>query len=386
MAIINNLSASITSFKVNNINKNFQNSGGTYNTSSVLNGGETYDDGTQNVLSYSFKINGLIDHTIKSIIVNTLLLDSSGGLTETRKFRQVLDGILVNSDITGNINTKVIGSTEFNLNKTIEDSSYEFTLELQNTSNKSCYYCIESIIINLSDIKYKIHISFSGPVKGRRPSSILVNTLLQNLEAVNVTFSKDPTKEFDRETDTVEGRAYFRKDGIYVDNYKYSTTTQATASQLGLVKLQEELIRDEEGVIVPPDAQGVVPTTGLVYNVIQEVQQGTILPPDASIENKGVVILSDTFNIDEDGGIIPPEEIGVAATPQLVYNALASAINYTDEQIAPIQEIINGIEAPLIINIENEEGTIESLGEELTFSNDFEKVDKKLYIKWLEIS
>lgn len=343
MAVIDNLSASITSFKVNGSSKNFQDCLGTYSTSGILNGGETYDEqeNTQNILSYGFKINGLIDHTIKSIIVNTLLLDSSGGLTETRKFRQVLDGILVNSDITGNINTKVIGSTEFNLNKTIEDSSYEFTLELQNTSNKSCYYCIESIIINLSDIKYKIHISFSGPVKGRRPSSILVNTLLQNLEAVNVTFSKDPTKEFDKETDTVEGKVYFRKDGIYVDGYQYGVTAPATENKQGLVKLSKS-------------------SFDYIYEEDEEGNQIQV-------------------------GIEAPVDLGVAASTQLVYNILASAINYTDEQIAPIQEMLNGIEAPLIMNIENEEGETESLGEELTFSNDFEQVDKKLYIKWLEI-
>lgn len=390
MAIINNLSASITSFKVNDASKNFQNSGGTYNTSSVLNGGETYDDGTQNILSYSFKINGLLGHTIKSIVVNSLLLDAEGELIESKKFKQVLDGILVNADIAGNINTKVIGNTEFILNKVIEDSIYEFTLELQNMSGQSCYYCLESIIINLSDIKYKINISFSGPVKDRKPSSIVTTSILQNLDAVSITFSKDPTKEFDKELDSIEGRAYFRKDGIYVDGYQYGTVKPADGNKFGVVKLSQDSLKRElneetelEEIVAPEDS-GVVVTTQLLHNVIQEIQSGLISPPIASTEQYGVVLLQNSFNIDEDGGIIAPEG-NIAATSQLVFNTLATAKNYTDERISPIQEILDGINAPLIMNIENDEGEKESLGEELTFSNDFEQTDKKLYIKWLEI-
>lgn len=225
MAIINNLSASITSFKVNNTSTNFQNCGGTYNTSNILNGGETYDEteGTQNLLSYDFRITGLQDHTIRSIVVNTLLLDSTGELCSTKRFIQSLDGVIINAEITGNISSKVIGSTEFNLSKLIEDSSYEFTLELQNSSLKSCYYGLESLVIYLSDIDYKINIQFSGPSSGRSTSNISTSALLLNLNAESVTFSKDPTTAFNSEVDNVEGRIYFKQDGIYVDNYQYGT-------------------------------------------------------------------------------------------------------------------------------------------------------------------
>jgi hypothetical protein len=33
---------------------------------------------------------------------------------------------------------------------------------------------------------------------------------------------------YDSNVDTVEGRMYFKKDGIYVDGYQYGTATPAT--------------------------------------------------------------------------------------------------------------------------------------------------------------
>ena len=384
MAIINNLSASLVSFKVNDVSKSFQNSGGTYNTPDLLNGGETYDESTQNILSYVFKIEGLQDHIIKDITIQSLLLTNEGELSDGIRFVQNLDGKLINDIINGNSTTKIFGNTKFTLNKLVEDQQYQFTYEISNKESKSCIYCLKSITIELSDIKYKIYISFHGPLYGRSVSKIQTSCILQNLGAIDVTFSKDPIKEFDKDSDSVEGRLYLRKDGIFVDGFQYGVNAPATETKHGIVKLSKPFFdylyeEDEEGNqiqvgISAPNEAGVVATSELVYNVIQKIQHGEITPP-----------IINTFEIDEDGGIIPPTENGVVASPQLVYNTLASAINYTNEVIAPIQELLDGIEAPLVINIENNEGEKESLGEELTFSNDFEQKDKKLYIKWLEI-
>ena len=384
MAIINNLSASLVSFKVNDVSKSFQNSGGTYNTPDLLNGGETYDESTQNILSYGFKIQGLQGHTIKDITIQSLLLTRTGELSEGVRFVQNLDEKLINDIINGNSTTKIFGNTKFTLNKLVEDQQYQFTYEISNKESKSCIYCLKSITIELSDIKYKIYISFNGPLSGRTVSKIQTSCILQNLGVIDVTFSKDPTKEFDKESDSVEGRLYLKKDGIFVDGVQYGVNALATETKSGIVKLSKPFFdylyeEDEEGNqiqvgISAPNEAGVVATSELVYNVIQKIQHGEITPP-----------IINTFEIDEDGGIIPPTENGIVASPQLVYNTLASAINYTNEVIAPIQELLDGIEAPLVINIENNEGEKESLGEELTFSNDFEQKDKKLYIKWLEI-
>lgn len=384
MAIINNLSASLVSFKVNDVSKSFQNSGGTYNTPDLLNGGETYDESTQNILSYVFKIEGLQDHIIKDITIQSLLLTNEGELSDGIRFVQNLDGKLINDIINGNSTTKTFGNTKFTLNKLVEDQQYQFTYEISNKESKSCIYCLKSITIELSDIKYKIYISFNGPLYGRSVSKIQTSCILQNLGAIDVTFSKDPTKEFDKDSDSVEGRLYLRKDGIFVDGFQYGVNASATETKSGVVKLSKPFFNylyeeDEEGNqiqvgISAPNEAGVVATSELVYNVIQKIYNGEITPP-----------IINTFEIDEDGGIIPPTENGVVASPQLVYNTLASAINYTNEVIAPIQELLDGIEAPLVINIENNEGEKESLGEELTFSNDFEQKDKKLYVKWLEI-
>lgn len=349
MAIINNLSASLVSFKVNDVSKSFQNSGGTYNTPDLLNGGETYDESTQNILSYGFKVQGLQDHTIKNIIVQSLLLTSTGDLSKSIRFSQTLDGVLLNSDIQGSSDVKTFSTSEFKLNKYVEDYIYEFNLELQNKTTTNCIYCLKALIINLQDINYKIHISFTGPITGRNISKINVSTLLQSLDAIDITFSKDPTKEFDKDVDSVEGRAYFKKNGIFVDGYQYAINTEATETKQGVVKLSKSSFEP----IYEEDEEG---------NQIQV-------------------------------GIEAPTDIGVAASPQLVYNALASAINYTDEVVAPIQEgiiaiqeFLDGIDAPLDMTIEDNNGEEQSLGEKLIFSNDFEQRDSKLYINWLEIS
>jgi len=74
-----------------------------------------------------------------------------------------------------------------------------------------------------------------------------------------------------------------------------------------------------------------------------------------------------------------------------VYNALATAKQYVDDNITEVNERVDGIQATLdgievpSINIEQDNGEITNLGDNLTFSNDFEQLDSKLYIKWLEL-
>ena len=192
------------------------------------------------------------------------------------------------------------------------------------------------ITINLEDIPESVVLSFSGPASNRGVGNITIAPLIKIQGTETVTFSKDATVAFDPNVDSVEGRVYFRKDGIYVDNYKYGAVNPATENDLGLVKL---------------------------FN---------------------------SFKYDEDG-IVAPTENNSAATPQLVYNAIASLKNYAEE-------LVDGITAPDIfieaevtkVNPETgeEETTVEDvpLLEAVKFSDDFEATDEnRIYIKWLEI-
>lgn len=144
---------------------------------------------------------------------------------------------------------------------------------------------------------------------------------LENVQ--EVTFSKDSSKVFNPSEDNVEGRVYFRQGGIYVDKYQYSIVTPATETTNGVVKLKS------------------------------------------------------TFDSDANGVIIAPTDSGVAATPQMVYNALASVKDYVD-----------GVTAPDVY-IEESQGSETSrrkLQNQIIFSEDFEATDEnKIYLKWLEI-
>lgn len=108
-------------------------------------------------------------------------------------------------------------------------------------SNESCYYSVHSVLINLADIKYKVQITFTGPNTGRKANSIEAQALVLNQGAVSVSFAKDSSIEYDKTKDTIEGRAYFRKDGIFVDGYQYGTVAPATESRSGIVKLKAEV-------------------------------------------------------------------------------------------------------------------------------------------------
>ena len=334
MAVITNIAAALTSFKINDSDARLVDNTGTYGTQDVLNGGELVD----NTLSYSFSVNGLRDHRIGSITISAILLNSDGSLATARNIKTQIKDF-------GNANTqnfavsdsqKVIIPITIENNVLIETNIFIFEVLISTTGQQSVYYAMTGITINLEDIPESVVLSFSGPASNRGVGNITIAPLIKIQGTETVSFSKDATVAFDPNVDSVEGRVYFRKDGIYVDNYKYGAVNPATENDLGLVKLFNSFKSDEEGIIAPT-------------------------------------------------------ENNVAATPQLVYNAIASLKNYAEE-------LVDGITAPDIF-IEAEvtkvnpetgetETTVEDvpLLEAVKFSDDFEATDEnRIYIKWLEI-
>ena len=231
---------------------------------------------------------------------------------------------------------KVIIPITIENNVLVETNIFIFEVLISTTGQQSVYYAMTGITINLEDIPESVVLSFSGPASNRGVGNITIAPLIKIQGTETVSFSKDATVAFDPNVDSVEGRVYFRKDGIYVDNYKYGAVNPATENDLGLVKLFNSFKSDEEGIVAPT-------------------------------------------------------ENNVAATPQLVYNAIASLKNYAEE-------LVDGITAPDIfieaevtkVNPETgkEETTVEDvpLLEAVKFSDDFEATDEnRIYIKWLEI-
>ena len=334
MAVITNIAAALTAFMVNDTNAKLVDNTGTYGTQDVLNGGELVD----NTLTYSFSVNGLQDHKIGSITISAILLNSDGSLATARNIKtQIKDfGNAVTQNFAVSDAQKVIIPITIENNVLIETNIFIFEVLISTTGQQSVYYAMTGITINLEDIPESVVLSFSGPASNRGVGNITIAPLIKIQGTETVSFSKDATIAFDPNIDSVEGRVYFRKDGIYVDNYKYGAVNPATENDLGLVKL---------------------------FN---------------------------SFKYDEDG-IVAPTENNVAATPQLVYNAIASLKNYAEE-------LVDGITAPDIfieaevtkVNPETgeEETTVEDvpLLEAVKFSDDFEATDEnRIYIKWLEI-
>ena len=335
MAVITNIAAALTAFKVNDTNAKLVDNTGTYGTQDVLNGGEL----VENTLSYSFSVNGLRDHRIGSITISAILLNADGSLATARNIKtQIKDyGNAVTQNFAVSDAQKVIIPITISNNVLVENNVFAFEVLISTPGQQSVYYAMTGVTIDLDDVPESVVLSFSGPASNRGVSSITVAPLTKVQGTEAVTFSKDATVVFDSNVDNVEGRVYFRKDGIYVDNYKYGAVNPATANQLGLVKLFNTFASDENGIIAP--------------------------------------------NGDD-----------LAATPQLVYNAVASLKNYADE-------LVNGITAPNIF-IEAEvskvnpdtgktETTVEDvpLLDAVKFSDDFEATDEnRIYIKWLEIA
>lgn len=334
MAVITNVAAALTSFKVNDSDARLIDNTGTYGTQDVLNGGELVD----NTLSYSFSVNGLRDHRIGSITISAILLNADGSLATARNIKtQIKDfGNAVTQNFATSDAQKVIIPITIENNVLIETNIFIFEVLISTTGQQSVYYAMTGITINLEDIPESVVLSFSGPASNRGVGNITIAPLIKIQGTETVTFSKDATVAFDPNVDSVEGRVYFRKDGIYVDNYKYGAVNAATENDLGLVKLFNSFKSDENGIMAPT-------------------------------------------------------ENNVAATPQLVYNAIASLKNYAEE-------LVDGITAPDIfieaevtkVNPETgeEETTVEDvpLLEAVKFSDDFEATDEnRIYIKWLEI-
>ena len=334
MAVINNISAALTSFKINDSDARLVDNTGTYGTQDVLNGGELVD----NTLSYSFSVNGLQDHRIGSITISAILLNADGSLATARNIKtQIKDfGNAVTQNFAVSDAQKVIIPITITNSVLVETNAFMFDVLISTPGQQSVYYAMTGITIDLEDILESVVLSFSGPASNRGVGNITIAPLIKIQGTESVTFSKDATIAFDSNVDSVEGRVYFRKDGIYVDNYKYGAVNPATENDLGLVKLFNSFKSDEEGIIAPT-------------------------------------------------------ENNLAATPQLVYNAVASLKNYADD-------LVNGITAPDIF-IEAEvtkvnpdtgetETTVEDvpLLEAVRFSDDFEATDEnRIYIKWLEI-
>lgn len=334
MAVITNIAAALTSFKINDSDARLVDNTGTYGTQDILNGGELVD----NTLSYSFSVNGLRDHRIGSITISAILLNADGSLATARNIKtQIKDfGNAKTQNFAVSDSQKVIIPITIENNVLIETNTFIFEVLISTTGQQSVYYAMTGITIDLEDIPESVVLSFSGPASNRGVGNITIAPLIKIQGTETVSFSKDATVAFDPNVDSVEGRVYFRKDGIYVDNYKYGAVNPATENDLGLVKL---------------------------FN---------------------------SFKYDENG-IVAPTENNVAATPQLVYNAIASLKNYAEE-------LVDGITAPDIF-IEAEvtkvnpetgetETTVEDvpLLEAVKFSDDFEATDEnRIYIKWLEI-
>ena len=334
MAVITNIAAALTSFKINDSDARLVDNTGTYGTQDVLNGGELVD----NTLSYSFSVNGLRDHRIGSITISAILLNADGSLATARNIKtQIKDfGNAKTQNFAVSDSQKVIIPITIENTVLVETNIFIFEVLISTTGQQSVYYAMTGITINLEDIPESVVLSFSGPASNRGVGNITIAPLIKIQGTETVSFSKDATVAFDPNVDSVEGRVYFRKDGIYVDNYKYGAVNPATENDLGLVKL---------------------------FN---------------------------SFKSDEDG-IVAPTENNSAATPQLVYNAIASLKNYAEE-------LVDGITAPDIfieaevtkVNPETgkEETTVEDvpLLEAVKFSDDFEATDEnRIYIKWLEI-
>ena len=334
MAVITNIAAALTSFKINDSDARLIDNTGTYGTQDVLNGGELVD----NTLSYSFSVNGLQDHKIGSITISAILLNADGSLATARNIKtQIKDfGNAKTQNFAVSDSQKVIIPITIENNVLVETNIFIFEVLISTTGQQSVYYAMTGITIDLEDILESVVLSFSGPASNRGVGNITIAPLIKIQGTETVSFSKDATTAFDPNVDSVEGRVYFRKDGIYVDNYKYGAVNPATENDLGLVKLFNSFKSDEEGIVAPT-------------------------------------------------------ENNVAATPQLVYNAIASLKNYSEE-------LVDGITAPDIfieaevtkVNPETgeEETTVEDvpLLEAVKFSDDFEATDEnRIYIKWLEI-
>lgn len=343
----------VNAFLINGSPSAFQNT--TESFYNVLNGGNT----KENELQYDFTLTDLSGHQIDYIVIESLLFDQNQTFGESTNYSLTLskDSSTLNTysgTIVSNKTSKTPFGVKFqNTDIKTESNNVKLTLVVKNTSNTDSYYGLYKIIVVLKDVLEEIHYTFSGPLNSRIAQSIIISSVVVCKGAHPVTFSKDPISEFNNSEDIVEGKIYYRKNGIFIDGYQYSTNTTASNTKKGVVKLQDSFNRTSDGALIAPNEVGVAASPQLVYEALSAASGGSTTP--ATPDVYGVVKLQHDFQIGEDGGIIAPNEAGIAASPVLVYNTLASAKNYVDEQT--------------------------------NFSDDFiRKDDSKLYIKWLTIT
>ena len=337
----------VTSFTINGTPASFQNTPESFYD--VLNGGNIVD----NILEYNITLSGLTGHVINSITIQSLLFNSDYSFGESANYKlELKKNSTLLSSYSGTIVSNVSSKTPFGVKFTTtsseaESASTKLTLTVSSTVKDPSYYGLYKIIVELKDVLEEIHYTFSGPLTYRSPSSIIINSVSVVKGVQAVTFSRDPIKKFDSALDTVDGKIYFRQDGIFIDGYQFGVNAIASETTKGAVKLQNKFELDENGNIIIPNDVGVAASPQLVMDLQTNF-------PLATKENKGVVTLLDNFDISEDEGIICPEDKGIAASAQLVFNTLATVKNYVDEQT--------------------------------DFSDDFiQKDDKKLYIRWITI-
>lgn len=338
----------VTSFTINGLSASFQNTPESFYD--VLNGGNIVD----NILEYTFEIQGLLGHIIDSIIIESLLFNSDNSFGNSTNYKLDLkkNGTSLNSysgTIVSNTSSKSPFGVKFsNLNQDAEQAITKLVLSVSSNTKEESYYGLYKIIIVLKDVLEEVHYLFSGPLTDRKPKYIKINSVVVTKGTTAVTFSKNPIKKFDSAVDSIDGKIYFKQDGIFIDGYQYGVNATASETAKGVVKLKHSFDLDESGNIIIPNDVGVAASPLLVLDLQKNL-------PLATTENKGVVTLIDNFEVDEDGGIVCPNEQGVAASAVLAFNTLATAKTYIDEQT--------------------------------NFSDDFiRKDDTKLYIRWITIN
>ena len=367
--ILPNISASLSSFKVNSQSKALQKLSGTYGTADILNGGETLD----NELEYVFSISGLEQHTIGVIYTKSLLLDSNGELIGPRKLSFNVNGQAYSGTINASDSVKTLITTPFVINEQV-DGKYDITIKVSSNDIESCYYGLHSVLIELSDIAYSVQLRFTGPKTYRTAGNITVSAIVVNRGSLEVSFSKDPTTDYNQDIHNVEGRIYFLHDGIYIDGYKHSYNLPASSNQYGVVKLKDAFDVDVNGQIIPPTESGIASSPQLVYTSTQQATdkiRGTvyikdgfdtnsetgeeIAPTDsntaastklvynktqqATDQTRGTVYIRDSFETDEEtGAIIAPEGSGIAVSVKLLYDALNN-LDQATEQIPGVVKL-----------------------------------------------
>lgn len=310
----------LISFTKNNVNSSFQNAN--ENTYDILNGGSTHDS----ELIYTFNITGLQGHSIESIKSISVLYNEDGTYASSKNAQIELtkdqdNAISFSGNIIQTAGVKTPFTIEFKTTNTQEESN-SINLTYKVKSSEDFYYGLSGLIITLSDVLEEYRINFQGPLTNRTISSITVAAVKYQKGTVAVSFSQNPTVEFNALQDGVPGRVYFRQEGIYVDGYQYGTVATATT------------------------------------------------------QTKGIVALQHNFKVDDNGAIIVPNEVGVAASPQLVYNAVGNLKNYTDQ-------LFSGVPA-IKIEDETKEDLI-PIEDELIFSTDFQiDENNKIYLNWKE--